>query len=240
MAPVRCYHPYSRDVVIGGASQLVAGGQPGGLQCGHVRGVTCARHAKHRTISNSGCWAEDLVHSCCPARHALLRKLLYAPKGLPELLGVASAACCRRDGTALLIGASASGVLLSSLGTSPARPRRRAMMWCVSLSAGQACFATPLLVKGDGAVPACDRHFQLFACDVCTIKCVNGIALHVHPPVQQQGHISLHPCTTVTPHAGVTTAHPAPRRTRRWWAVLRPRTQHRGQTGHPRPAQTQD
>lgn len=100
------------------------------------------------------------MHSCYPATHALRRKLLYAPKGLPELLGVASAACCRRDGTTLLIGASASGVLLSSLGTSPAKPRRRAMVWCVSLGTGQAFLATPLLVKGVGAAPACDRHFH--------------------------------------------------------------------------------
>lgn len=132
-----CYHPYSRDDVIGGASQLVAGGQPGGLHCGHFRGVTCARHAERCTISNSGC-EEDLVLLPPTAPHAPLRKLLYAPKWLPELLGVASAACCRRDGTALLIGARASGVLFSSLGTSPAKPRRRAMMGSLSLVTGQA------------------------------------------------------------------------------------------------------
>jgi hypothetical protein len=65
--------------------------------------------------------------------HALLRKLLYAPMWLPELLGVASA-CQRPEGlgiAALQIGARASDVF-RSLGTRLAKPLRRAILTAVS------------------------------------------------------------------------------------------------------------
>jgi hypothetical protein len=68
---------------------------------------------------------EDLYVALAAEGHALLKKLLYAPKLVPELLGVASA--CKRLPEVVQIGARAS-VVFRSLGTRPANPLRKAIL----------------------------------------------------------------------------------------------------------------
>jgi hypothetical protein len=81
--------------------------------------------AYQQSLMSSCKLEEDLYVALAAEGHALLKKLLYAPKLVPELLGVASA--CKRLPELVQIGARAS-VVFRSLGTRPANLLRRAIL----------------------------------------------------------------------------------------------------------------